>query len=121
MYREIGKKNMAKYEIVDGVCRIPQGTVVIESGAFKDCKELRVLIIPRSLTDIEFDALIGCENLKKITLPPSVVELQLWGRRRENSISDFRPFSLDFKYLTVEGLALELISEEKERSWRDWN
>ena len=46
MYREIGKKNMAKYEIVDGVCRIPQGTVVIESGAFKDCKELRVLIIP---------------------------------------------------------------------------
>ena len=112
---------MAKYEIIDGVCRIPQGTVVLENGALKDCKELKELIIPRSLTYIECDALIGCENLKKITLPPSVVELKLWGRRREYSISDSRPFSLDFKYLTVEGLALELISEESDRSWSDWN
>ena len=112
---------MAKYEIVDGVCKIPQGTVVIKSGAFKDCKELRELVIPRSLTDIECDALLGCENLKKITLPPSVKELRLWGRRREYSVSDYYPFSLDFKHFTDEGLALELIGEESERSWRDWN
>jgi hypothetical protein len=106
---------------VDGVCRVPQGTVVIESGAFKDCKELRELIIPRSLTDIECDALLGCENLKKITLPASVKELILWGRRREFSISDFPPFSLGFDNFTEKGLALELISEEREPNWHDWD
>ena len=112
---------MAKYEIVDGVCKIPQGTIVIKSGAFKDCKELRELVLPRSLRNIEYDALLGCENLKKITLSSSVKELRLWGRRRVYSLSDFYPFSLDLKHFTVEGLALELIGEDTERSWRDWN
>ncbi len=112
---------MAKYEIVDGVCKIPQGTIVIESGAFKDNKELRELVIPRSLTYIDYDALLGCENLERITLPSSVKELKMWGRRREFSLSDFYPFNLDFKHFTVDGFALELVSEDKERSWSDWN
>ena len=104
---------MAKYEIKNGVCIIPEGTTKIEMGAFKNCKELRELKIPRSVTRIEQDALLGCENLEKITLPNTVKELKMWGRRGEYSVSDFYPFSLDFKYYTVDGLAVDLISEEK--------
>ena len=103
---------MAKYEIKDGVGIIPEGTTKIEMGAFKNCKELRDLKIPRSVTRIEHDALLGCENLEKITLPRTVKELKMWGHRGEYSISDFYPFSLDFKHFTVEGLAVDLIGED---------
>ena len=107
---------MAKYEIQNGVCIIPEGTTKIEMGAFKNCKELRELKIPRSVTHIEQDALLGCENLEKITLPRAVKELKMWGRRGEYSVSDFFPFSLDFEHFTVDGLAVDLISEDE-----DWS
>ena len=112
---------MAKYEIKNGVCIIPEGTTKIERGAFMNSKELRELKIPRSVTRIEQDALLGCENLEKITLPRAVKELKMWSRQGEYSVSDFYPFSLDFKHFTVEGLAVDLISEDGGMSWRDWN
>ena len=112
---------MAKYEIKNGVCIIPEGTTKIEMGAFKNCKELRESKIPRSVTRIEQDALLGCENLEKITLSHKIKELRMWGSRREWSYSDFKPFSLDFKHFTVEGLAFDLIYEDSERSYGDWN
>lgn len=103
------------------MCIIPEGTTKIEMGAFKNCKELRELKIPRSVTRIERDALLGCENLEKITLSHKIKKLRMWGRRGEYSVSDFYPFSLDFKHFTVEGLAVDLISEDDGMSWRDWN
>ena len=112
---------MAKYEIKDGVCTIPKGTKIIEMGAFKNCKELKELKKPPSVTRIEQDALLGCENLEKITLSHKIKELRMWGSRREWSYSDFKPFSLDFKHFTVEGLALDLIYEDSEMSYGDWN
>lgn len=43
---------MAKYEIKDGVCIIPEGTTEIESYAFFDKGALTNIVIPDSVTEI---------------------------------------------------------------------
>lgn len=106
-------------EFENGICRIRKGVEHIPSGEFRDCKELKEIIIPSSVSTIECDAFLGCENLKKITLPASVKEIRCWDRQRKYSISDFRPFSLPFDKLTDEGLALDLISDTNDPNFWD--
>ena len=77
---------------------LPYGTEEIEDGAFKDCTNLKIILIPDSVTSIgksafenctklesilipygvtsvgEF-AFDGCENLKSITIPESVTSI----------------------------------------------
>ena len=66
---------MAKYEIKDGVGIIPEGTTVIEGGAFKEAEELTSVVIPDSVTEIEYHAFVGCTSLKSIDIPNSVTTI----------------------------------------------
>ena len=54
---------MAKYEIKDGVCIIPEGTTEIGEWAFKNCTELTSIVIPDSVTEIGERAFEECSNL----------------------------------------------------------
>lgn len=63
---------MAIYEVKNGEGIIPEGTTVIERGAFKGCEELKSLIIPEGVTFISDGAFEGCKNLESITIPASV-------------------------------------------------
>ena len=54
---------MAKYEIKDGVGIIPEGTTYIDSCAFQNCKELKSVVIPKSVKTIGANAFEGCAGL----------------------------------------------------------
>ncbi|MBQ7310225.1 MAG: leucine-rich repeat domain-containing protein [Alistipes sp.] len=66
---------MAIYEVKNGEGIIPEGTTVIERGAFKGCEELKSLIIPEGVTSIGDYAFEGCKNLESITIPASVKKI----------------------------------------------
>ena len=44
---------MAKYEIINGVGIIPEGTEIIKDYAFYNCSELTSVIIPNSVISID--------------------------------------------------------------------
>ena len=48
------------YEIKDGVGIIPRDAEVIHPGAFKDCKELKSVIIPEGIRGIGDEAFYSC-------------------------------------------------------------
>lgn len=66
---------MAIYEVKNGEGIIPEGTTVIERGAFKGCEDLKSLIIPEGVTSIGDYAFEGCKNLESITIPASVKKI----------------------------------------------
>ena len=47
--------------------RVPDGTVIIESDAFRNAKNLNEVIFPDSLEEIGHMAFIDCENIKTIS------------------------------------------------------
>ena len=57
---------MAKYEIVNGVGIIPEGTTIIEKKAFLNAKELTSIVIPDTVKEIRVSAFEGCINLTSI-------------------------------------------------------
>lgn len=57
-------------------CTVPNGTVAIAGGAFKDCSKLESLVIPDSVTAIGKSAFENCAALKRITLPKSITKLE---------------------------------------------
>lgn len=57
-------------------CTVPNGTVAIAGGAFKDCSKLESLVIPDSVTVIGKSAFENCAALKRITLPKSITTLE---------------------------------------------
>ena len=64
---------MAKYEIKNGVGIIPEGTTYIESYAFQNCKELKSIVIPKSVTSIGFNSFEGCTGLTgDLVIPDNV-------------------------------------------------
>ncbi|MBR5763695.1 MAG: leucine-rich repeat domain-containing protein [Bacteroidaceae bacterium] len=50
---------------------IPDGST-IHDNAFRDCKALEHITLPRDLQSIEANLLFGCGNLKEIRIPKSV-------------------------------------------------
>ena len=60
------------YEIKDGVGIIPRDAEVIHPGAFKDCKELKSVIIPEGIRGIGDEAFMGCRNLEDVVLPSTL-------------------------------------------------
>ena len=66
------------YEIKDGVGIIPRDADVIQPGAFKDCKELKSVIIPEGIRGIGDEAFMGCKNLGDVVLPSTLRSI---GRR----------------------------------------
>lgn len=63
---------MAKYEIKDGIGIIPKGTTEIEEDAFKDCEELKAIVIPDSVDSIGKSAFSGCTNLSSVKMGEGV-------------------------------------------------
>ena len=57
-------------------CTVPNGTVAIAGGAFKDCSKLESLVIPDSVVSIGKSAFENCAALKRITLPKSITKLE---------------------------------------------
>ena len=66
---------MAKFEIMDGVAIIPEGTTEISNYAFDDCCTLESIVIPESVTEIGYAAFFRCTSLKSITIPESVTKI----------------------------------------------
>ena len=51
---------------------IPEGTYMIENGAFENCVNLESVVIPDTVTRIEDSAFKGCRKLRSIVIPSSV-------------------------------------------------
>ena len=54
---------------------IPTDVEVIASGAFIDCRLLKLVTIPDSVKEIGDFAFAGCDNLKSVVIPDSVTEI----------------------------------------------
>ena len=78
---------MTKYEIIDGVGIIPQGVTTIEDEAFKDCEDLKTIIISDSVTTIGSEAFYGCKNLTSIVIPDSVTSIEYQAFRNCSSLT----------------------------------
>lgn len=50
----------------DNFYRIPDGTVIIKSGAFENAKHLTEIVISDSVEEIGIDAFYRCENLRNV-------------------------------------------------------
>lgn len=62
--------------------KILSSTKKIDGYAFKDCKKLKKVTLPKSLTKIGSGAFQDCKKLKKITIPNKVTEIgshAFWG------------------------------------------
>ena len=70
---------MAKYEIIDGVGIIPEGTTIVEGdflqSAFEDHESLKSVVFPDSVTEIGDFAFSGCTGLTSIVIPDSVTKI----------------------------------------------
>jgi len=49
--------------------------VAINKGAFRDCKDLKSIFIPKSVTSIGDEAFSRCTFLKSVTIPNSVISI----------------------------------------------
>ena len=60
---------------VNGACpsevALPEGTVGIAGGAFRDCKTLRRVTIPANLKSVAASAFDGCSGLKEFIVDPA--------------------------------------------------
>ena len=55
---------------------LPYGTEEIEDGAFKDCTNLKIILIPDSVTSIGESAFENCTKLESILIPESVTSIK---------------------------------------------
>lgn len=67
---------MSKYDVINGMGRIPEGIVEIEAEAFDGCGELRSVTIPKSVKRIGEVAFRDCVSLEELTIPASVEEIE---------------------------------------------
>lgn len=51
---------MDTFDIINGICNIPEGTQTIGAFAFKGCTDLKVVNIPASVEDISNRAFDNC-------------------------------------------------------------
>ncbi len=54
-----------------GIGIIPREADCIPNGAFKDCTDLKVIVVPDKVTKIGESAFSGCTELRKVELPAS--------------------------------------------------
>ena len=58
-----------------GSIMIPEGVECIYDEAFKDCKNIREIILPKSLLDIKWGSFEGCSSLEYICIPENIKEI----------------------------------------------
>ena len=51
--------------------KIPEGVTTVEDGAFKDCKNLVIVVFPKSLVSIGKSAFEGCTSMEEVVLSGS--------------------------------------------------
>jgi DNA-directed RNA polymerase subunit RPC12/RpoP len=54
---------------------IPEGTLAVGEGLFKDNRALKKVTLPESLLHILHEAFYGCEGLRSLTLPSSLLTI----------------------------------------------
>lgn len=69
---KISEETLYRYEGSGGAVVIPDGIMVIDNEAFKNCTEVTAIEIPTSVVWIERDAFSGCTGLTKMKIPGSV-------------------------------------------------
>ena len=112
---------MANYEVINGVCVIPEGTVSLCEGDITDRLELKELILPDSLIYIQNNALKGCTNLKYITLPATAEKTFYYvAPRGLCRIEDAHPYKLLFSVLVNGGFCVHLREDDSDR-WHHWD
>ena len=55
--------------------RVPEGVKTIERNSFRDCQNLKTIILPLTLTSIGSCAFSNCSSLININIPPSVTSI----------------------------------------------
>ncbi len=58
-----------------GCVKIPNGVTDITEGLFEDCKNLKEIILPKSVQKVEFNTFSGCRMLQCIRLSTNVAEI----------------------------------------------
>ena len=87
---------MAKFEIKDGVCIIPQGITKIEEYAFYNDTSLECVVIPIGVTEIGERAFYDCANLTSIVIPKGVSEIGEYAFMKCTSLTTvILPFSVN--------------------------
>ncbi len=71
----IGNCLIEAKDSLSGFCKILEGTRLIATAAFSNCKKLSNIIIPDSVTSIGYHAFEGCSSLTSITIPDSVTSI----------------------------------------------
>ena len=51
---------MDTFDIIDGICNIPEGTQTIGAFAFYGCTRLQEIFLPKSVTFIGMNSFNGC-------------------------------------------------------------
>lgn len=58
-----------------GTYEVPNGTKVIKNNAFRNCNQIKEIVIPKSLVVIENEAFSMCKNLQSINLPDGLKKI----------------------------------------------
>jgi len=69
----VGNTTLTDITISEGVTTIP--TSRFQVGAFRGCRNLRVVTLPRTLTHIDTDAFRDTDALRTVTIPDSVTHI----------------------------------------------
>ena len=84
----VEKDTLVQFDDTDIDClRIPGYIKTVAAGAFKGCKNLRLVIIPDTLDEIEEGAFDECPNLEDVIIPDD------WDIIDQYSLSDTKWFS----------------------------
>lgn len=104
-------------DIKDGVCVIPDGTKIIDSGAFLNYTDLKEVVLPKTVETINPNAFLGCTALTKIAFPDSVETIECWDPKGVACITMSKPFSSLVDLLVNDGYRVST----KENTWRHWD
>ena len=88
---------MQMFEIIDGLCIVPEGITEIESDSFRGRTDLTRVIIPSSVTKIGVCSFRNCTNLESIILPEGLKSILSGAFKNSRSLSEIHiPSSVTF-------------------------
>lgn len=101
---KIGYRAFWNCSDLTGELKIPEGTAVIDAGAFSGCKKLETLVLPSTLVSIGGFAFYECKNLTgELELPENLTSI---GKKAFSSCSNLSgELVLPASLTTLDGLA----------------
>ena len=70
------EKRLICYIGTDTSYNVRNGTLIIDDGAFYNCKSLLTINLPESVVSIGEEAFYGCEQLQSINIPSSITTIK---------------------------------------------